>query len=533
MKKFVSGLVAGVVVVSMLAQSVVSALPGDTVFRGTTGYGITIQGASGDIAVAEQQIADASDALNTGYIRFDASWAQIQAGGKTSYDWAYVDAVVAAANRHNLKVLLIPYETPAWARPAGAPTDWSGNKYAPQNLTDYTDFLKELAKRYVPQGVLDYQIWNEPNMSMFWKDTVANPRPNAQHYGELLKAAYQAIKTDHPEANVIMSGIAAIRNTGNQFGSDNINASDYMQQIYDGGYNKYFDAAAFHPYNQPFLPSDQFRQSDNFDIRTYNAWWRMLHSYADDNNVTHKGFREIMTAGGDSSKKLWVTEYGAYTDGDAYKVTEQTQAAMMADAVKQHDTNDFFGPLFFHRFKDNLAYGTPGTAEDFYGLYHSDGTPKLAVAAIRGAIDTYYPRSTLSAKADATVLQNGIHIAAQPTISGKADAYAYITVTAHSDPITCTTRADASGNWSCTLPQALPVGEHTIYVEAENPNRTTSTFGPYTVIVDGATAQPVTITPKAPNTGGHLNAIILMAIVASMFVIALGGCMIRRRTLRR
>ena len=126
MKKFVSGLVAGVVVVSMLAQSVVSALPGDTVFRGTTGYGITIQGASGDIAVAEQQIADASDALNTGYIRFDASWAQIQAGGKTSYDWAYVDAVVAAANRHNLKVLLIPYETPAWARPAGAPTDWSG-----------------------------------------------------------------------------------------------------------------------------------------------------------------------------------------------------------------------------------------------------------------------------------------------------------------------------------------------------------------------------------------------------------------------
>ncbi len=93
-------------------------------------------------------------------------------------------------------------------------------------------------------------------------------------------------------------------------------------------------------------------------------------------------------------------------------------------------------------------------------------------------------------------------IAPLPTFSGVANPGATVTVTVHSDPVTCTTTADANGNWSCTLPTSLPAGEHTVYVKVVNPDSSVENLGPYAVTVAAGAGGTVTnTTPKAPNTG--------------------------------
>lgn len=52
----------------------------------------------------------------------------------------------------------------------------------------------------------------------------------------------------------------------------------------------------------------------------------------------------------------------------------------------------------------------------------------------------------------------------RPTFSGTASPNSSVTVTIHSDPITCTTTADSNGNWSCTPTLQIPSGNHTIEI---------------------------------------------------------------------
>lgn len=91
----------------------------------------------------------------------------------------------------------------------------------------------------------------------------------------------------------------------------------------------------------------------------------------------------------------------------------------------------------------------------------------------------------------------------RPTFSGVSTPFATISITVHSDPITCTTTADASGNWSCTLPSTIPPGVHTILVEVTDPDTLeVKTVGPYYVEVASNTQTVVNATtPLAPNTG--------------------------------
>ncbi|MES2631162.1 MAG: Ig-like domain-containing protein [Patescibacteria group bacterium] len=90
----------------------------------------------------------------------------------------------------------------------------------------------------------------------------------------------------------------------------------------------------------------------------------------------------------------------------------------------------------------------------------------------------------------------------QPTFSGVTYPNGIITITVHSDPITCTTTADAQGNWSCTLPSTIPPGTHTINVELTNPITSEVTvLGPYYVQVAEDPVVITNTTPKAPNTG--------------------------------
>ena len=54
----------------------------------------------------------------------------------------------------------------------------------------------------------------------------------------------------------------------------------------------------------------------------------------------------------------------------------------------------------------------------------------------------------------------------RPVFSGIAPPYSDITVSVHSDPVICRTKANAVGFWRCVLPSIVSVGRHSVEVKA-------------------------------------------------------------------
>ena len=75
-------------------------------------------------------------------------------------------------------------------------------------------------------------------------------------------------------------------------------------------------------------------------------------------------------------------------------------------------------------------------------------------------------------------------ISDRPTFSGYAEPFSTVTVAVHSDPVTCTTTADANGYWTCTLSEDLPAGKHQVFVKVQTTSNTVTEFGPYDVTVE-------------------------------------------------
>ena len=118
-------------------------------------------------------------------------------------DWSGYDAVVDAANQRGIKVMLSVVDAPLWSRTylddnvEGAP---------PDDLTLVADFMGRLVDRY--QGrVHAIEVWNEQNLDREW-DTAEGV--NAARYVEMLRLAYQAIKSRDPNIIVISGALSPV-----------------------------------------------------------------------------------------------------------------------------------------------------------------------------------------------------------------------------------------------------------------------------------------------------------------------------------
>jgi len=146
-------------------------------------------------------------AAGVSWIRQELPWEQIEPvakdqtvdpnfGGST---WAKFDDIVDRAAALGMKVTLRLDTSPRWALPADA-TDGLG---PPVNLTDYFDFVGQVAARYRGR-VAAYQIWNEPNLTSEW----GGRPPDARAYAELLRGASARIRSVDPSAQVVMAALA-------------------------------------------------------------------------------------------------------------------------------------------------------------------------------------------------------------------------------------------------------------------------------------------------------------------------------------
>lgn len=279
------------------------------------------------------------------WVRLDINWLRVQSRNSKQYDWSLYDPVVAEANRYHLKILGIIDYAPAWAAQKGCV---SRDLCAPKDPAQFAAFAAQAVQHY-KQSVQDWEIWNEENIDQFWA-----PAPNASQYAAVLKQSYKAIKATNPGSTVILGGMAP----GDNPNARQIDAVTFLQQLYADGAKGSFDAVAYHPYTYPQAP-----------LNPNTAWDKLADLHA------------IMRSHGDRAKQVWITEYGAPTNGPKGSgfVSEAAQAQLAREALMAARSKPWIGPFFWYTYQDRGTSTT--TKENFFGLRRADGSPKPAYYA--------------------------------------------------------------------------------------------------------------------------------------------------------
>lgn len=281
------------------------------------------------------------------WIRFDFEWwsAEPEPG---RFDWSQIDRVVREARERDLQVLGTLGYTPEWARPAGAVDD----KVPPEDPDRFGAFVAEAVRRYAPQGVRHWEVWNEPNIVQFWK-----PLPDPEAYAELLLTASAAIRAEDPDATVVSAGLApaADRPDGKY-----LSPRTFLDRVYAAGAGGAFDAVGMHPYAFPYGVEK---------VAEWNQFQTMPDTY------------QVMVRHGDASKKIWATEFGAPTGTAEAAVTATAQVEMIRSAWTKWTRWPFTGPIFWYSLRD---VGTnESDVEENFGLVHRDFSPKPGLEAFR------------------------------------------------------------------------------------------------------------------------------------------------------
>jgi hypothetical protein len=298
-----------------------------------------------------------------GWVKQQVRWADVEST-QGQPDWAPLDQIVSNASNNGVRVLFSVVTAPAWTRADGR------SDGPPDDPATFADFLGRVAARYAGR-VHAYEVWNEQNFSREW----GGGRINAGEYVELLKAAYPAIKAADPAATVI-SG--ALTPTG--FNDPNVAIDDvvYLQQVYayqGGVFKTVCDAVGAHGggYNNP---PDDTPNKKTVNTATFKGHMSFYFQRLQD-------LRGIMVLGGDSVKKMWVTEFGWSTKNDAkgYEYgadnTEFDQANYLVRAILIARQWGWVDGMFVWNL--NFQQIVPATDEKFpFGIVRPDGTPRPA-----------------------------------------------------------------------------------------------------------------------------------------------------------
>ena len=230
-----------------------------------------------------------------------------------SYDWTAYDSEFRQLALNGIEPIPYVIGTP----PAYAPVSTDPPTTSNEAFDAWADFLKAAATRYGPDGefwqtlaqsdpdvepqpIHVWEIWNEPNSSVFW-----TPQPDPDAYATLLKRSARVIKGVDPSAEVMTAGMFI---TPQSEGA--INSIDFLRAVYDHpGVDDAVDAVALHPYGPTV--GDVMDQVDK----------------------THDVVDEV----GDDAA-LWVTEIGWGSDpssGNDLAKTPEQQAALLSKSFSK------------------------------------------------------------------------------------------------------------------------------------------------------------------------------------------------------
>jgi hypothetical protein len=155
-----------------------------------------------------------------GIIRLGVEWPAIAGSTKpvdptnpdsASYDFSSIDSAVTDAEAHGLKVLLSINHAPTWAEGPNRPASAQVGTWEP-NPSDLADFAQAVASRYSGShaglpAVQAIEVWDEPNSGDWLNPQFTGKNfTGADHYRDMLNAAYASIKSVNPNVQVVVGG---------------------------------------------------------------------------------------------------------------------------------------------------------------------------------------------------------------------------------------------------------------------------------------------------------------------------------------
>jgi RTX calcium-binding nonapeptide repeat (4 copies)/Glycosyl hydrolase catalytic core len=368
--------------------------------------------------------------------RFQLQWASVQPT-QGSFDWAETDAFVGALASRGIRPVPFVWGSPRWVADnfAKPPIDTAAHEQA------WQDFLKAAVARYGPGGsywgtpyheqygadatawpITAWQVWNEPNLPKYFA-----PTPSVDQYARLLQISHDAIKSQDPQAQIVLAGLVAYATN---------TAWNFLGNLYQvAGVKSNFDVAALHPY-PPDL--NYFR-----------------------NAIVQ--FRGVMKQYGDGGKQLWLTEVGWGSDPpDQFRINQglagqnnMLSASYKLILSKRSDWN--LQRVFWFYWRDPPTR-PPGSCSfcSSAGLLNYDGTAKPAYNTFRGfTAETTPPQASITSGPS----QGGFTKHSTPSFS----------LASNEVGSTFECRVDADSFRTCSSPFTLPQlsnGAHAFFVKA-------------------------------------------------------------------
>src|SRR5262245_302647 len=146
-----------------------------------------------------------------------------------AYNFQRADQIVTGMRARNITPLLTIYSSPTWAN--GNKRTPKGQQYNPfvPNAVQFGQFMQAIAQRYngsfrpgeyapVLPRVRHFEIWNEPNLRLFFQPQYRGKTPvAAKNYANLVKAAYPRIKSVN-RAAIVIAGVTGPKSSNDTTG---------------------------------------------------------------------------------------------------------------------------------------------------------------------------------------------------------------------------------------------------------------------------------------------------------------------------
>ncbi len=278
------------------------------------------------------------DELGQAIVREHFRWNHIEAADD-EWDFARVQTQVDMAQQHNVK--LIPQ--------VGYDVDWAKTGEGDSSLIpeEYGEFTRKVAEKYC-DVIKDYELWNEPNIDVFWE-----PEPNPQHYGLLVKQAYENIKAVCPDARVSIGGLASYSLDDHFY-----ERWWFLKELYaeHPDIGNYFDVLALHPYSALMSYPPEYDELNG----EYQAEGQVLMI---------EMARDILAEIGKPDVPIWFTEVGwpSLSLGEEACARYMTRSALLA-------SRDRIEAYLWYTFFDSEP--EPGALDDFNNYFGLFGYPE-------------------------------------------------------------------------------------------------------------------------------------------------------------
>jgi hypothetical protein len=243
--------------------------------------------------------------------------------------------------------------TPQCANPYVTESSTHASAYPPRNIADWGTAVQWLLTRY-GDDLAGLEVWNEPNLTSFWRGTPAD-------YVRLTQRATQVRNSAHSSVPIV-GGVVS--------GSD----TAYLGRLYSAGLGPSSDAVSIHPYDLTWsMWGSQF--GDPMVPRS----WDPVGSYA----TGVPAVRNTMVANGDSAAKLWITEFG-YATCPAVPacVSYQQQATYLNGALFMASNWSYLGAFTTFTLRDDPAAAYSTDFQYHFGVQESSWAPKPARAVV-------------------------------------------------------------------------------------------------------------------------------------------------------